>query len=176
MFWFLKNRKDDGSLEESPLSFGSKRIIAGMAIGLIMLGVYLSFALGPNAPDTTDVAGWARAILLYIGIGVVAMIVAMILFHILYSILVAIWQRSADEKVVNRLISSTIAEDERDKMISLKAMRVGYRVIGVGILLSLILFARGYPTVTVMHVLLGVTFLGCFTEGVASVIYHEKGV
>jgi hypothetical protein len=35
---------------------------------------------------------------------------------------------------------------------------------------------RGLSPVLALHVLMGATFLGCFVEGVAAVIYQEKGV
>ena len=160
------------------MSFGSKRILAGMGVGLVMLVAYLVFAFGAKAPASDDVRGWALAMLIFIGISVVVMIVVQILFHILFSIGVAIKQRDdckVDSGRVERIISATVGEDERDKQISLMATRIGYRVSGFGSLFVLVVIACGLPMVLALHLLFGACFLGNFVEGIASVFYHERG-
>ena len=158
------------------MSFGTKRILIGMGVGVVMFAAYLIFALGAKAPASDDVRAWALAMLIFIGIAVVVIIVVEILFHIVYSIAVAIKQRNQSDEKVERIISVTIAEDERDKQIYLKAARIGYRVSGVGILLVLVAFAIGISMLFALHLVLAAFFLGCFAEGVASIFYHEKGI
>ena len=158
------------------MSFGTKRILVGMGVGTVMLVVYLIFALGTNAPAPDDIKAWALAMLIFIGIAVVAVIVLEILFHIAYSIGIAAKQHRQGNEKIERIISVTIAEDERDKQIYLMAARIGYRVSGVGLLLVLVAFAFGIPMVFALHLMIAAFFLGCFAEGVASIVYHEKGI
>ena len=158
------------------MSFNSKRIIVGMGVGVVMLISYLFFALGTKAPALNDVRAWALAMLMFIGISVLVMIVVQILFHIAYSIGIAIQQRHQGDEKVERIISATIAEDERDKQISLMSMRIGYRISGFGSLLVLGVLAFGLPMVLALHLVFGMCFLGNFVEGIAGVVYHEKGI
>jgi len=150
-----------------------------MGVGVVMLVAYLVFALGAKAPAPDDVRAWALAMLIFIGIAIVVMIVVQILFHVLFSIGVAVGQRdhcNVDSKRVERIISATVAEDERDKQISLMSTKIGYRISGVGALLVLVAVALGAPMVFALHLIFGVCFLGNFVEGIMSVIYHENGV
>ena len=158
------------------MSFSSKRILLGMGVGLVMLAAYFMRALGPAAPAPDDIRAWATLMLIFIGISIVVMIVVQILFHILYSIGIAIKERRQSDEKVERIISATVAEDERDKHINLMAVRVGSRVFGMGVLLALVCLAAGASMLVALHLILAACFLGSFAEGIASVIYYEKGI
>ena len=158
------------------MSFGSKRILINMGVGIVMLIAYLVYALGAKAPLLDDIKAWALLMLIFIGIGIVVIIVFQVLFHILYSIGIAIKQRNKGDERIERIISATVTEDERDKRISLTSMRIGYSISGIGVLLSLVALALGFSTVIVIHILFGLIFVGNFAEGIASVFYHEKGI
>ena len=158
------------------MTFGSKRILLGMGVGAVMLVAYLLYALGAKAPASDDARAWALAMLVFIGISVVVVIIVEILFHILYSIGIAIKQRDQSDERVERIISATVAEDERDKQIYLMSARIGYRISGLGALLILGALALGVPLVFALHLMFAAFFSGCFAEGVASIYYHERGI
>ena len=157
------------------MSFSSKRILIGMGVGIVMLVAYLVRALGPQAPASEDVKAWAILILIFIGVSIVAMIVVETAFHILYSIGVAIKEREQSDERVERIISATIAEDERDKMINLKSSRIGQGIAGAGALATLAALALGASVVFAMHILLGAFFVASFIEGIASIYMNERG-
>ncbi|MEZ4628560.1 MAG: hypothetical protein R2912_10930 [Eubacteriales bacterium] len=84
-----------------------------------------------------DLQFWAKTILIFIGIGVVALIIIQIVFHILMAISKAVQQKLRDNEVdeaeIERSIKVEVAEDEMDKMIELKANRFGYTIVGPGL-------------------------------------------
>ena len=158
------------------MSFKSKRIIVSMVAGVALLIAYLIYALGSSAPASTDIKGWAIAILIFIGIAIVATIIITILFHILYSIGVAVKERDKDDKEVERIIESNVMEDERDKEIEMKSSRVGYFCAGLGFIVSLAAIALGGSVLLGINIILASFFIGSFAEGVASIYQYERGV
>jgi len=152
----------------------------GMGVGVITIIAYIAYALGSKAPPVDDIRAWALTMLSFIGIAVVAIIITQILFHILYSIGIAIKQhvKEGDESdgKIERLINATIAEDERDKQVSLKAARIGYRIIGMSLLLGLIALGIGVAPLLALHLVLAACAIGCFAEGIASIYYYERGM
>ena len=159
------------------MTFKSKRTIVSMMAGVILAVAYIMYALGTKAPSLSDISAWAVAMLVFIGIAIVASIVIQILFHILYSIGIAVKERDLDDKEVERIIESETVEDEDDKTISLKTSRAGYFCTGIGFIIALVWLAfMGTSMVVAFHILLGAIFIGSFIEGIMSVRYYERGI
>ena len=67
-------------------------------------------------------------------------------------------------------------EDERDKLINLKTMRIGYACSGAGLLAALIALTVGATTVAALHIIVGSTAAASLVEGCAGIFFHERGV
>ena len=155
------------------MTYHSKRTLCSMASGAILIGSYLIYALGSGAPAPTDLRGWATALLTFIGIGIAVTIAILILFHVAMSISIAV--REGEEKM-DRVMAADAQEDERDKLICLRAERIGYSCAGVSLLASLVALALGVQPVIALHVLVGGAALASMAEGAASIYLYERGV
>ena len=161
------------------MSYKSKRVITNLGAGILLLIAYLVYASGNRAPASEDVKGWATLILVFIAIGIAALIVIQVLFHFGYSIGIAVKENLTEEKgdkEVERIIVSAMVEDEMDKLIALKSLHAGYICAGLGFIAMLAALALGKSVVFALHILAGTAFLGNFLEGCISVYLYERGV
>jgi len=129
---------------------------------------------GAAAPD--DLQFFAVTMLWFISIGIVAGIVIQIVFHILLSVSVAVREREKDEKAIEAKISAEMVEDERDKMIDLKSMRITFAVTMAGFIAGLVLLALNGSAALMLNILFGCIWLGTIAEGVAKLIYYRVGM
>ena len=158
------------------MSYKSKRTITSMLAGIVLIIVYVIFAVGKNANDPGTLASWAVAMLIFIGAGVVALIIIQILFHIGYSIGVAVKERNEDEETVERIISAATREDEMEKTIELRASHVGYRLAGLGFVAALAALALGASALFALHMIAGTCAAASIIEGIVSIYYFERGL
>ncbi len=158
------------------MSYNSKRNIASVIAGVIVIVAYIIYALGEHSPAPKDLKSWAIAILVFIGIGVGAVIIIQILFHLVFAIGIAFEQRERGDEGVERIIKSSMTEDEREKAVSLKSSKVGYICSGVGFVVALTALAFEMTSVAALHILFGTFAVGSIMEGIVSVYYYEKGV
>ena len=158
------------------MNYSSKRTIISMCVGILLMIVYIFYALSDASPKPEDLKSWALAILIYIGACIVVVIVIQILFHIAFTVGIAVKEKSNDDKMAERIIKSSMVEDERDRLIGLKSMRIGYSFAGFGFVAGLIALAMGIPTVAVLHIMTGGFAVGSIIEGVLSVYFNERGV
>ena len=161
------------------MSYMSKRTFVSIGASVLLVVGYLVYALGKASPAPDDLASWAVALLVFVGISIAAQIVIQILFHIFFGIGVAIKEghgSSADDKKIERILSSSMVEDEMVKLIKLKSLRVGYICAGVGFIVALVALALGAPAVVALHILFGACLIGGLVEGSMSIYLHEKGV
>ena len=108
------------------MSYQSKRTIASIIAGLLLAAAYVAYALSERAPAPDNLKSWAAVMLIFIGIGVAAVIIVQIVFHIAFAIGAAAKEQDHDGKKIERILSSFMVEDEREKLISLKSAHVGY--------------------------------------------------
>ena len=158
------------------MSYNSRRIITTIIAGVILFIAYIVYATRKYAEGMVDLKSWAITILIFIGISVAVMIVIQILFHIIYAMGIAIKEQDQDDKQVERIIESSMVEDERDKIIKLKSERGGYICAGIGFLVALALFASGQSAILGLNVLLMAFFCGSLVEGILSIRFYERGV
>ena len=158
------------------MSYSSKRTISNVVAGLLLVAAYIIYASGSNAPAPEDLKSWATAMLVFIGIGVGAIIVIQIAFHVFLAIRIAVKEEERDSKKIERIIESTMVEDEREKLIGLKSARVGYICAGAGAMAMLIALAAGVSAVMALQLLFGSSAAGSIVEGIVSVYFYEKGV
>lgn len=158
------------------MSYNSKRTIVSMIAGSIVLIAYFIYTLSEYAPDSENLKSWAITILVFIGIGIAGLIVVQILFHVGFAIGVAIKEQSIEDKEIERMMEASMIEDERDKLINLKAAHIGYTCAGLGLAVTLTLLAFGGSVIFALHILLGAFSIGSLIEGAVSVYLYERGV
>jgi len=164
------------------MSYKSKKMIASMVAAAALLIAYIVYALGSKAPAPDDLKAWGVAMLVFIGVSVVAMIVIQILFHITFAIGLAVKEGIAvkggerDDKALRRIFDSETVEDERDKLVELKSARIGYIIGGAGFIAALFALVTGHSALFALHIIFGAFFIGSAAEGVAGVYQYERGV
>lgn len=113
--------------------------------------------------------------LVFIGISVVIHIIIQIIFHVALAIRDAMKEEHGD-KAVGRIISSSMVEDEREKLISLKSSHAGYIFVGIGFIATLAALINGMTNIVVLHILFGAFAGGSIIEGILNIYFNEKGV
>jgi hypothetical protein len=147
-----------------------------MVAGILLMIAYSIYALGKTAPAPDNMKSWAVVMLVFIGVSVAVMIVIQILFHIGLAIGIAVKEKEHDDEKVERIIKASMVEDERDKLISLKASHIGYACGGTGFIAALIVLAVGLSTLCALHIVFGSFFVGSIVEGCVSIYHHERGI
>ena len=160
------------------MSLKSKRIIVNLLVGLIVIIGYIIYSFNNGLFETENLKEWATATLIFIGVAVIASIIIQIVFNIIFSIGMAIEleKQSIDDEGVEKSIEVSMAEDEMDRLISLKSGRIGYTSIGIGFVLVLISIEFGATAILAFNILLGMIALGTILEGIVSVYMYERGV
>lgn len=158
------------------MSYKSKRTIASMVAGVLLLAAYAMYAVRKSSLEPVTLKAWAVTMLVFIGSGIVALILMQIVFHIVYSIGIAVKSQECDEKNVERVLSCSMAEDEMDKLISLKSAHACSVCIGVGFVAALVGLALDASAVMALHMLFGAFSVGSLLEGGICVYLYEKGV
>ena len=158
------------------MSYKSKRNLVSMAAGVLLIIGYIIYALGAASPAPDDLKTWAVAMLIFIGTSVAVMIAIQILFHIGLAIGIAVKEKENDDKQVERIIESSMYEDERDKLINLKSSHIGNVCVGVGFVAGLIALALGISAVVALHIIAGAFAVGSIIEGGVSIYLDERGV
>lgn len=163
------------------MSYQEKKTIISLVTSLMLIAAYCLYAFGKAGMEhLNDLQFWAKTILIFIGIGIVALIIIQIVFHILLAISKAVQQKMRDEaiddKEFERAFEREIVEDEMDKLIELKANKIGYSIMGLGFAAGLIAIAFGASGVVLLNILFLSTWLGSFIEGLMQVRYYRRGI
>jgi len=157
------------------MSMKSKRTITSMVAGVILFAAYAVYALGRDFAGT-DLKSWAIVLLAFMGISIAAMILIHILFHIAFAVGTAVKEHGKSDKEVERIIESSVVEDEMDTIINLKAAHIGSICTGTGFIAALAALAFGVSAAVALHVLFGAFGLGSLIQGGVSVFFYERGV
>jgi len=164
------------------MSYKEKSTLASILSGILILGAYCLYAFQPSrlaALPPGDLKPWAVTMLVFIGIGIGVTIVIQIVFHILLSVGLAVKaavenQQNADQEI-ERSLKREMVEDERDKQIELKSMRIGFIVAGIGFvtaLLSLVFYGSAVAMLNIMYLSFSV---GSLLEGAGQLYYYRRG-
>ena len=161
------------------MTYKSKRTLTSIIVSAALYIGYIIYAMSKYQTDPENIKSWAIALLIFIGISIVAQIVLQILFHIGLAVGMAVKEEmkgNGDTDKVTRNLNSSMVEDEMDKLIKLKSDRVGYIGAGIGFVATLIAFALGISNVLAINILFGSFAVGSIIEGIVSIYYFEKGV
>lgn len=161
------------------MSYQEKRTLASMVTGAAVLIAYCAYMLnayqnGLFTPD--DIKFCAKTMLIFIGIGIVASIVTQIIFHIGLSIGTAIRNRDCDSKTIEKEVDSVSVEDEMDKLIELKAMKLSFIIAGAGMVSALLSVVFDAPGAVMINILFVSMSIGSLAEGALSMYYYRRGV
>lgn len=161
------------------MSYQEKRTIVSIISGVLLLAAYCLYVFNKyqsNPAVFDDLKFCGTTILIFIGIGVVAMIIIQILFHIALSIGIAVRERNADEKAIEKELENNMVEDEMDKLIELKAMKIGFIIGGVGFITALVSVIFNSSVAVVLNIMFLSFGLGSLAEGSMSLYYYRKGI
>ena len=163
------------------MSYKVKSTIMSLVIGVLLMAAYGIYAAGKvnsGAASMDDLKFWASSMLLFIGVA------ATIVMHIILSIVLSIGKAirqtvetgKTDDKAIERSLQLDMVEDEMDKLISLKSMRVGYAIGGLGFIAALISLVMGSPSGVMLNIMFGSFFSGSLIESLAQLVYYRRGI
>jgi hypothetical protein len=165
------------------MSYQEKRTITSIVTGALVIAAYCIYAFGKvrsGAADPADLKFWAASMLIFIGIGIGVTIAIQIVFHILLSISIAVKKKFQDEKCddkeIERSINAEIVEDERDKLIELKAERIGFYLSGAGFVAGLICLAVGQSPAVMMNVMYLSFSASGLLGGFIQLYFYRRGI
>lgn len=165
------------------MSYPEKRsivsILAGIAV-LVSYCIYVSTKISAGEAASGNLKFWAGAMLLFVIIGIVANIVIQIVFHILLSISIAVRDQvktgKSDDKRIEKEIAAEMVEDEMDKLVELKSLRVGFAIAGAGFLTALVSAYFGCSVDIMMNILFFSFSAGSIIEGLSQIFFYQRGV
>ena len=151
--------------------YQEKKTIATLLSGVLVLAAYTIYVLQKLGTGDlgleTGLKGWASAMLVFIGVGVVATIVILIVFQIINAVVQEVRHEEAEDPSV---------EDEMDKLIALKATRNSYILVGAGFVASLVLLVLQQSPVIMLNVLFVSFNLGGLCDGFSQLYFYRKGI
>lgn len=137
-------------------------IISGLLITAIYAWIVYQRQLEGSIDLTVDYKAWGIVFLIFIGVSIVARIIILIIFHIINAIATR-----------NETIPS---EDERDKLIKLKATRNSYYVFTIGFTMSIIALAVGMPVYMLFIVFVITGLISEIIDNASQIYYYRKGI
>jgi hypothetical protein len=153
------------------MSYQEKRTIATIFAMLLVLAAYGIYIFnkvrGGTLTADSNLKLWAVSILVFIGIGIVANIIIQIIFHIVYTAMNVIKQEDQDIPE---------AEDEMDKLISLKSTNNSYYVVGAGFIIALISLILQMSPVIMLNIIFLSFHLGMLFECFSQLYFYRRGV
>ncbi|MDD5659806.1 MAG: hypothetical protein PHR39_07350 [Actinomycetota bacterium] len=163
--------------------YQEKKTIISVLAGVLFLIAYCIYTftrvrLGMVAPN--DLKFWAITILIFIGIGIAGMIIIQVVFHILLSITIAVKKQArnekCDDKEIERTIELEMVEDEMDKLIELKSMRIGFIIAVVGFVSALLSLVFNSSAAVMLNIIFISFCIGTIAEGATGIYYYRKGI
>lgn len=164
------------------MSYKEKKIIVSLVTGLLILATYCIYTLNKIQLGTAaldDLKFWATTILIFIGIGVVSLIIILIVFHILLSVTIAVKEEiqngEYDDKKIAKTLELDMVEDEMEKLIGLKAMRISFAVVGIGFIAALVSLVLNYSPAVMLNIMFFSFGIGSMIEGFTQLYFYRRG-
>lgn len=137
-------------------------ILSGLLITLIYGWIVFHRHLEGTIDLTTDYKTWGSVFLIFILVSIVARIIIFIIFHIINAI--ATREQSIPD------------EDERDKLIKLKATRNSHYIFSGGFVMSVMALAFGMPVYMIFIAFIFVGLVSEIVDNGSQIYYYRKGV
>lgn len=157
------------------MTYQTKKTIVSLLASIAILNSYCISVYNDISKGLTlenDATFWAKKMLIFIAIGVAINMISFIVFHILLSVNLSV----KDSKEINRKLELEMVEDEMDKLIELKSLRVGYIIASTGFILGLILLAFNTSIAIVLNILFLSFFIGAIAEGISNLFFYFRGI
>jgi hypothetical protein len=153
------------------LSFKEKSLWTSLIITIVIFGYYFSRVFSALNQPTVDTSGLitlnqptvdtSGLITLFIGV-VFAMIVLEIVSHIT---LTAIYKKEAND-----------FNDERDKLIELKAIRISYYILILGVFQAVVSLLMGKSPIMSTNIILLFFVVAQIAGDITQLVYYRKGI
>jgi hypothetical protein len=148
------------------MSFQEKQSILSLFNGVLILGIYSLYVyqkyLSVTPELINDFKFWGKAFITLVPIVIVVQIVMHILFYIANTI---VTRESPPEK-----------QDEMDKLIELKSLRISHWIFILGFFLAMGSQAIEMENWVMFVCLIASGFLSGFTGDIAKIYFYRKGV
>ena len=148
------------------MSFQEKQSILSLFNGIIILGIYSIYVYQKYLLATPEIINdfkfWGKIFIILIPIVIVVQIVMHILFYIGNTI---VTRESPPEK-----------QDEMDKLIELKSMRLSHWIFILGFFLAMGSQALGMANWVMFVCLIGFGFAAGLASDMAKIYFYRKGV
>lgn len=148
------------------MSYREKENIVNILSSLLITGIYAWIIYEKQLAGTIDLTNdfqkWGIIFLIFAGVSIVARIIIYIIFHIINAI------ATREEKIPK--------EDERDKMIKLKATRNSSYSFSIGFFMAILALAIGMPSywLFILFVISGV--ISELIDNGSQMYYYRKGL
>jgi hypothetical protein len=148
------------------MTYQEKQNVVNIFSGLLVTAIYGLMIYQRHQQGqfnlTEDFQTWGKVFLIFIGVSIVARIIIQIVFHIGNAI------ATREEKIPS--------EDERDKLIKLKATRNSYYAFSGGFVLSVMSLAIGMPVYWIFIAFVGFGLIAEIIDNGSQIYYYRKGV
>ena len=148
------------------MSYREKENLVNIFSGLLITGIYSWVVyqkhLGGQFDLTNDFTAWGKVFLVFIGVSIIARIAIYIVFHIINVI-------ATHEKDIP-------VEDERDKLIKLKATRNSHYIFSGGFVLAIAVLSFGMAPFYIFIFFIGSGLLSEIVDNGSQIYYYRKGV
>lgn len=143
-----------------------RQIIVTIIGSVLVIGSYVAFVyfkqIAGNPEILNDFKFWGRSFLYLIPVAISALIVIQILYAIV-------------NKIITREDIST-QDDERDKLIELKASRVSHWVFTLGFIVAMGLLAFGIQPYVMFIILFASGFGASIISELVKLYYYRRGI
>ena len=143
-----------------------KRIFISLIGSVLIMGYYAHYVysryIAGNPDILNDFSFWGKSFLILIPVAIVTQIVIQIIF--------AIYVHATSREEIDPV------EDERDKLIELKAIKISHYLFIVGFMLAMGSLALGSPPWIMFVVLISSGFIASVVNEIARLYFYRKGV
>ena len=161
------------------MTYQTKKTLTNMVAMTILLAAYCLYAF-PRYSSADELRVWAVTMLIFMGIGMLAMVVIQVLFHIFFAVGVAIREAvqdgDVDEDTIESSINVEMIEDERDQLISSKSSRISTIVSGIGFIAGLVSLVLGHPPSMMLNTIFISFFISSIAEEAARIVLYRWGI
>ena len=166
--------------------YQEKKTIVSIISGVLILAVYSIYGISKykevGMSLLNDLKFWGTAMLITIGVGMVATILIQIIFHFILTIANEVAKEASkkasfeEKNETYEELEISDFEDERDKLIALKAMRNSFVVVGVGFVFALVTLYFKVPPAIMLNIIFISFILGSIFEGLSQLYFYRKGI
>lgn len=143
-----------------------KRILISLISSVLILLFYAWYVyhkyIAGNPDVLNDFTFWGKSFLVLIPVAIVSQIIIQIIF--------AIYIKITSNEEVDPI------EDERDKLIELKAIKISHYIFIVGFMLAMGTLALGMKPWLMFVVLISSGFVASIVNEIARLIFYRRGV